>query len=87
MGLGEMKIQCPHCGETVAVNGLLNIPLKNVSDCLQAHRNVVTAANELDCSPAYIFGILKINGLKLKDVISAPKDNTLLNNEGLSNGQ
>ena len=88
-----MLVQCPHCGETVTVNGLgrkrLNIPLKNISDCLQAHRNVVTAANELGCSPAYIFGILKVNGLKLKDVIKglATKDNTLLNNEGLSNGQ
>ena len=82
-----MKVQCPHCGGTVAVNGLgrkrLNIPLKNVCECLQAHRNVVTAANELGCSQAYIFGVLKANGLKLDDVISgkglATKDNTLLN--------
>ena len=81
-----MKIKCPRCGEHVVVNGLgrkrLNIPLKNVCESLQAHRNVVTAANELGCSPAYIFGVLKGNGLKLKDVISATKDTTLLNNEG-----
>ena len=69
-----MKVQCPHCGQSVVVNGLgrrrLNIPLKNVSECLLKHRSVVTAANELGCSPAYIFGILKANGLKLKDVIN-----------------
>jgi len=72
-----MIIQCPHCGKTVTVNGLgrkrLNIPLKNISDCLQSHRNVGTAAKELGCSPAYIFGVLKINGLKFKDVINATK--------------
>ena len=77
-----MIIPCPYCGKPVVVNGLgrkrLNIPLKNVCDCLQAHRNVVTAANELGCSPAYIFGVLKVNGLKLKDVINATKDNRLL---------
>ena len=86
-----MLVQCQHCGKSVVVNGLgrkrLNIPLKNISDCLQTHRNVVSAANELGCSPAYIFGVLKVNGLKLQDVISATKENTLLNNEGLSNGQ
>ena len=83
---GASIIDSQDCGKPVVVNGLerkrLNIPLKHVCESLQAHRNVVTAANELGCSPAYIFGVLKVNGLKLKDVISATKDNTLLNNEG-----
>ncbi len=68
-----MIISCPHCGKSVAVNGLgrkpLNIPLKNVCDALRAHTSVVEAARELGCSPAYIFGALKANRLKLKDVI------------------
>jgi len=68
-----MIIPCPHCGKPVVVNGLgrkpLNIPLKNVCETLQAHHNVATAANELNCSQGYIFGVLKANGLKLKDVI------------------
>ena len=68
-----MKIECPNCGKSVEVNGLgrkrLNIPLKNICDALQAHKNVSSAAQELGCSPAYIFGVLKANGLKLKDVI------------------
>ena len=68
-----MLVQCPHCGGQVAVNGLgrkrLNIPLKNVCEALQVHRNAVTAANELNCSEAYIFAALKANGLKLKNVI------------------
>ena len=68
-----MIVQCPHCGKSVKVDGLgrrpLNIGLKNVCDALQAHRSVAVAANELNCSQAYIFGVLKANGLKLKDVI------------------
>ena len=68
-----MKVQCPHCGKPVLVNGLgrkrLNIPLKNVCESLQAHKNIKEAANELNCSQGYIFGVLKVNGLKLHDVI------------------
>ncbi len=68
-----MIIPCPHCGKPVVVNGLgrkpLNIPLKNVCEVLQAHSSVVEAARELGCSPAYIFGVLKANELKLKDVV------------------
>ena len=68
-----MIIPCPHCGKSVAVNGLgrkpLNITLKNVCEALQAHSSVVEAARELGCSPAYIFGVLKANRLKLKDVV------------------
>ena len=86
-----MIVRCPNCGELVVVNGLgrkpLNIPLKNVCEALQVHRSVVGVANELGCSPAYIFGVLKVNGLKLKDVISATKDNRLLQNEVLHDRQ
>jgi len=68
-----MIIPCPKCGEAVVVNGLgrkpLNISLKNVCESLQAHRNVVSAAQELNCSQGYIFNVLKNSGLKLKDVI------------------
>lgn len=68
-----MIVQCPNCGKPVVVNGLgrkrLNIPLRNVCESLEAHRNVTAAATELRCSEGYIFKILKDNGLKLKDVI------------------
>ena len=68
-----MIIQCPNCGKPVVVNGLgrkrLNIPLKNVCETLRAHRSVAAAAQELNCSQAYIFGVLKASGLKVKDVI------------------
>jgi len=68
-----MLVQCPHCGKPVVVKGLgrkpLNIPLKNVCESLKAHHNVVAAAQELGCSQAYIFGVLKANGLRPKDVI------------------
>ncbi len=69
-----MIIQCPNCGKPVVVNGLgrrrLNIPLKNICESLQAHRSVVAAAQELNCSQGYIFKALKDNGLKLKDIIA-----------------
>ena len=69
-----MIVQCPHCGKSVAVSGLgrkpLNIPLKIVCECLKEHRSVGAAANELGCSQAYIFGVLKANGLRLKDVVT-----------------
>ncbi len=68
-----MLVLCPHCGESVAVNGLgrkpLNIPLINVCESLRAHRSVVVVAQELNCSTGYIFNILKINKLRVKDVI------------------
>ena len=68
-----MIIRCPHCGKTVAVNGLgrkpLNIPLKNVLESLQIYRGVRTAAREPGCSPSYIFGALKANGLQLEGVV------------------
>ena len=68
-----MIIQCPYCGQPVPVNGLgrkpLNIPLKNVLESLQTHRDVTAAARELGCSPSYIFSALKKNGLKLNEVI------------------
>ena len=69
-----MKVLCPHCGKPVVVNGLgrkpLNIPLKNVCETLQAQRSVKAVAQELNCSQGYIFGVLKANGLKLKDVVN-----------------
>ena len=72
-----MIIQCPYCSQPVTVNGLgrkpLDIPLKNVLESLQAHRDVTSAARELGCSPSYIFGVLKKNGLKLNEVIRGVK--------------
>jgi len=69
---GQMIIRCPHCGDKVVVRGLgwkpLNIPLKNVYECLRKYRDAARAAKELGCSQGYIFKALKANGLKLKDV-------------------
>ena len=77
-----MLVQCPHCGGIVAVNGLgrkrLNILLKNVCESLQVHKNVAAAASELNCSQGYIFGVLKANGLKLKDVIEGKYERSSL---------
>ena len=68
-----MIVQCPHCGKPVVVNGLgrkpLNIPLKIVCECLRKHSSVVEATKELSCSQAYIFKVLKDNGMRLRDVL------------------
>lgn len=68
-----MIIQCPHCGGTVLVNSFgrrpLNIPVTKVCDALQLHRSVTAAANELGCSRAYIYKILKAGEIALEDVI------------------
>ena len=90
-----MLVQCPHCGGTVAVNGFgrrpLNIVVTKVCDALRLHRSVLAAANELGCSRAYIYKVLKANELDLKDVISgkglATKDNRLLHNGGFNDGR
>ena len=75
-----MKVKCSNCGETISVNGLgrkrLNIPLKNVCESLRKQRSVAGAAEELNCSEAYIFKVLKTNGLSSRDVINKHDDPT-----------
>ncbi len=73
-----MIVKCPYCGNPVVVNGFgrrsLNIAVTKVCDALRLRRNVTTAASELRCSRAYVYRILKANGLQLEDVInSTPK--------------
>jgi hypothetical protein len=71
-----MKAQCPNCGETVVVKVIgrkpLNIPLKKVCEALRKHHSMAVASKELGCSQAYIFGVLKANGLRLKDALKEP---------------
>ena len=73
-----MEVECPKCGEKVTVQGLgrprLGISLKKVIEALNRHGSVGPAAEELHCSQAYIFGILKDNRLKVKDVIAGAAD-------------
>jgi len=70
-----MKIRCANCGHEQEVRlatgrPRLNIPLINVYESLRSHRSVVDVANELNCSQGYVFGIMKANGLKVRDVIA-----------------
>jgi len=65
----QMIIQCPKCGEKVVVSGLgrkhLRIPVKNVYDAISASGSVAGAARVLGCSRAYIYKVMKANGLKV----------------------
>ena len=73
------------------VNGFgrrpLNIAVLKVYDALRLHRSVLTAANELGCSRAYIYKVLKADGLTPAAVIKelATKDTRLLH-KGADNG-
>ena len=86
-------ITCPHCGKVAATIGIgraaTNIVVTDIYDALQLHRSVAAAAESLGCSRALIYKILKQCIMTPAEVIKglATKDNTLLNNEGLSNGQ
>jgi len=88
-----MLVQCPHCGKPVRVNGLgrkaFNMPVTKVCDALRIHRSVLVAANKLGCSRAYIYKILKADGLTPAAVIKglATKDTRLLHKEAVSDGR
>ena len=45
----------------------LDITVKNVCDALEKHQRVSAAATDLGCSRAYIYKVLKENGLSIKD--------------------
>ncbi len=85
-------ITCPHCGKVAATLSLgrsaSNIGVTEVYDALRLCRSVPAAAENLGCSRAYIYKVLKANGLKLKDVISlATKDTSLLHKGAESGGR
>ena len=88
-----MKVQCPHCGKSVMVNGIgrkpFNMSVTKVYDALRLHRDVLAAANELGCSRAYIYKVLKADGLTPADVIKelATKDASLLYKGADSDGR
>ena len=68
-----MLIKCPHCGGVVPIDWLgrkpLQIPVTNIYDAIRRRRQVSLAARELDCSPAYIYKVLKLNGLTPEQVM------------------
>ena len=88
-----MLVQCPHCGESVMVNGLgrkaFNMPVIKVCDALKLAGNVPAAATKLSCSRAYIYKVLKAAGLTPAEVIKelATKDTSLLHKGDTIDGQ
>jgi len=83
-----MKVQCHHCGQIIVIQGLgrkpFDMPVTKVYDALRFCQSVPATAEKLGCSRAYIYKVLKANGLTPADVIKglATKSNTLLNIEG-----
>ena len=69
-----MKVKCPNCDNIITINGLgrkpLNISLKNICESLISTKNIKDTARELHCSEGYVYNTLKVNGLKLKEVIA-----------------
>ena len=77
-------ITCPYCGK-VAATLLLGRPTSNIGvtkvcDALRLCRTVPLAAEKLGCSRAYIYKVLKANGLTPAAIIkeNATKDTRLL---------
>lgn len=72
-------ITCPHCGQPVAVNGLgrkpFNMPVIKVYDAIRLCHSIPAAANELGCSRAYIYKVLKGNGMTLTEVLKGEVTN------------
>jgi hypothetical protein len=68
-----MKITCPDCGKVTEVATghppRLNIPVTTLCDTLAHSKDVLTAANTLKCSKAYIYRELKAVGKKPKDYL------------------
>jgi len=68
-----MLVRCPHCGGTVPVDRFgrrpLNIPVTKVYDAFRSCGSVTEAANKLGCSRAYVYKILKANGVRPEEVI------------------
>lgn len=56
----------------------LALGLAQILDTVYRHRQLVAAAQELGCSPAYIHVKLKALGLTLRDVLEAPTVQSLL---------
>ena len=58
-----MKVLCPHCHQSVTVNGLgrprLAMPVINVYDALHRYKTITAAAKSLGVSRAYVYNILK----------------------------
>ena len=69
-----VDITCPNCGRKVSVGTggrkPLNIGVILVCDTLQRSKSVAVAARESGCSRAYIYKVLKAQGLKVKEVIN-----------------
>jgi hypothetical protein len=68
-----MIVQCPNCGKSVVVNGLgsktFNKPVTKVCDALSLQHSVLAMANKIRCNRAYIYKVLKADGLTLAVVI------------------
>lgn len=75
-----MKVVCQNCGCKIIVRGLgrkaFNLPVIKVCDALRLYCNVPLVSGELECSRAYIYKVLKANGLTPAAIIkeNATKD-------------
>jgi transcriptional regulator of acetoin/glycerol metabolism len=74
-----MKVLCPHCGQwfNTRISGRkpYNKDVIKVCDALRFNGNVSTTANKLGCSRAYIYKVMKSNGLAVGDFITKEDEN------------
>ena len=69
-----MKVVCQNCGKEVIVSGLgrkaFNMPVIKVCDALRLYDTVSATAEKLGCSRAYIYKVLKAEGLTVNEVLT-----------------
>ena len=74
MSAQNRYINCPNCGHNIPIENRtgrksLNIAVNNVYDALRLHRSVLTAAEKLGCSRAYIYMELAKHGTTPREVM------------------
>ena len=74
------ELNCPKCGEKIAVKGAggrkrLNIPVIFVCDKLRSTHSVKQASEELGCSRGYIYKVLGATGLEVREILNDQNKN------------
>lgn len=75
----EKYVICPKCQTKVSVayrvgRKPLNIGVKNILDTLASIHSINETAKLLNCSRGHIYGVLKAEGLTVKEVLGGGKN-------------
>lgn len=70
-------IICQHCGKVAATIGIgkvaTSLTVTDICDALKSYKSVKLAAQNLKCSRALVYKILKANGLTAPEVLGVSR--------------